>query len=102
MDQAALRPLQHTPIRPVREDVVGEVVFVRRWQELMMRWSEPFSEYDAKLHEILRKDVVTQRHASVAALFIRKKNLSAQLDVAIQPGVTVGIPLGVALSGEQA
>lgn len=64
-------PLQHEPLRPVRPDVLGEVAYMRIWGEWMGRWAGEASDYDLPLQAILRRSVVTQRQASVAASFIR-------------------------------
>ena len=66
----------HTPIRPVRSDVIGEQVFVEAWQALMSK--EPPSIWDtespnAQLYAVLSRvsGRLTQRHASVSASVIR-------------------------------
>jgi len=66
----------HDPVRPVRTDVLGEVVFMARWKELM---DTPLDfEYDIDPpNQMLKKilwDVpgqLTERHAQVGASLIR-------------------------------
>jgi hypothetical protein len=67
------KQIQHDPIRPVRADVVGEVVMVERWQALMrhpvpLAWDH--DEPACLLYHILSCEL-TPRAAAVAASFIR-------------------------------
>lgn len=66
--------LVHEPIRPVRQEVLGELVFVEQWQSLMDAKPERLDEDDERcwLRLILRDmDIpVTQRHATVAASLV--------------------------------
>lgn len=66
-------PLQHEPIHPPREDVVGEMVFTRRWRELMAR-SPRYGSSDSEepmLESVLRYlGEPDQRDATVAASFV--------------------------------
>lgn len=66
----------HTPVRPVRQDVLGEVVFMEHWLKLMAQ-ELPF-EYDIDPpNEMLKHilwdvpSVLTERHAQVCASLIR-------------------------------
>ena len=66
----------HTPIRPVRQDVIGEVVFMDAWLELMAAEpSDPDVETpNGMLNAVLAPLMATelnQRHATVAASVIR-------------------------------
>ncbi|AYG47809.1 hypothetical protein DV532_26355 (plasmid) [Pseudomonas sp. Leaf58] len=79
----------HDPIRPVRPDVIGEVVFMRRWQALQDADDKP--EYLDGRNSILRdilamaRHETTQRDASVCASLIRwlgTNNGKAFLDAA--------------------
>ena len=70
------KPFTHSPIRPVRQDVLGEVVFMAHWLELMAR-ELPF-DYDIDPPNEMLKVVLwdlccelTERHAQVCASFIR-------------------------------
>ncbi|MHD0644445.1 hypothetical protein ACYPKM_02260 [Pseudomonas aeruginosa] len=75
-DNPYLAPVfDHTPIRPAREGVIGEIVFQREWQNLM---SEPVNDDDADpsnpmLSLILEQCpfMLLQRHATVAASLVR-------------------------------
>lgn len=64
--------LVHDSIRPPRPDMIGEVVFSRRWKELMASPPE-FGSPDEKLDSVLRDLVTpaTQRDATVAATFVQ-------------------------------
>lgn len=66
---------EHNPIRPAREGVIGEIVFQREWQSLML---EPVNYDDADpsnpmLSLILEPCpfLLHQRHATVAASLVR-------------------------------
>jgi hypothetical protein len=65
----------HEPLRPVRTDVVGEVVFMRHWKALQDSDDKP-EDLDGRnsiLRDILRlvRHQVTQRDATVCASLIR-------------------------------
>lgn len=61
----------HEPIRPVRQEVLGELVFVEQWQKLMSTKPERLDEDDDRTWlEVILRDMgveVAQRHATVAA-----------------------------------
>lgn len=61
----------HDPIRPVRPEVLGELVFVEQWKKLMSSKPERLDEDDDRTWlEVILRDMgveVTQRHATVAA-----------------------------------
>ena len=65
----------HEPVRAVREDVISEVVFVRRWQALQDSDDKP-DDLDGRnsiLRDILAltRHETTQRDATVCASFMR-------------------------------
>jgi hypothetical protein len=69
-----VRNLSHDPILPVRNDVIGEVVMVEKWQAHMAKVN-PTWEYDFDSHvcmlDIMLGYEADQRSATVAASFIR-------------------------------
>lgn len=74
--QTELLPLSHNPARPVRSDVIGEVVFVEAWQRLMQTatFSIFMGDDTSKLDEILMHHRIKppdQRAATVCASLMR-------------------------------
>lgn len=73
--QNAHLALDHIPTLPARESVVGEGVFLSAWQQLMADSAKGFGEgpHPCLLHSILAHlpDPVEQRHATVAATFVK-------------------------------
>lgn len=67
--------LDHTPTLPARESVIGEGVFLSAWQQLMADSAQGYGEgpHPCLLHSILSHlpDPVEQRHATVAASFVK-------------------------------
>jgi hypothetical protein len=66
--------LKHDPIRPVRQEVLGEFVFIEQWQQLMAANPNDLDSDDNRtwLELILREMgfAVEQRHATVAASLV--------------------------------
>lgn len=74
--ESPLEPqFDHHPIRPPRQDVVGDIVFSERWLALMDETGDEMDEVysNVMLNHILSsmRGPLNQRRASVAASFIR-------------------------------
>ncbi|HEK3717307.1 TPA: hypothetical protein ACKRQV_000033 [Pseudomonas aeruginosa] len=65
----------HEPIRPVRLEVLGELVYVSEWQALMSQQPHRLLNEDERTWlDVILHDMdihITQRHASVAASLVR-------------------------------
>lgn len=67
--------LDHSPTLPARDSVIGEGVFLTAWQQLMVDSATGYGDgpHPCLLHSILAHlpDPVEQRHATVAATFVK-------------------------------
>jgi hypothetical protein len=72
-EQLELLAFDHKPMRPPRQDVLGEVVFSEHWERLMAEEGPPMDDCDEYAFRSLMSAFprkLTQRHATVAATFV--------------------------------